>query len=182
MTKFIAGIIFISIVSCLLAYKPVWPQSQQSINQSQASQALSSPFITRLFFYPKRSQNTSQQDRDQYECYIWSYKKTGFDPSRPNLAPHQKIQLIPAGTTRHQQLNITTDTTFSTNENNVNDADAMPFPSSPNFENSKNETRQYNQKLATQHVEAEKKSSTYRRALTACMEGRGYIIQQSEIK
>ena len=36
-------------------------------------------------------ENGARQDRDQYECYLWAVKQSGFDPSQPNLAPHQRV-------------------------------------------------------------------------------------------
>jgi hypothetical protein len=33
-----------------------------------------------MFFYPERGQTEAQQDRDRYECYRWAVRETGFDP------------------------------------------------------------------------------------------------------
>jgi hypothetical protein len=34
-------------------------------------------------------------DRDRYECHLWSVKQTGFDPSVPQVAPHERVQMVP---------------------------------------------------------------------------------------
>ncbi len=34
----------------------------------------------RMFFYPERGQNEALQDRDRYQCYRWAVEQTGFDP------------------------------------------------------------------------------------------------------
>jgi hypothetical protein len=33
-----------------------------------------------LYFYPERGQPELQQDRDRYECYRWAVRETGTDP------------------------------------------------------------------------------------------------------
>jgi hypothetical protein len=33
-----------------------------------------------LYFYPERGQSDVQQDRDRYECYRWAVHQTGTDP------------------------------------------------------------------------------------------------------
>jgi len=53
------------------------------------------PPQTEVYFYPLKNQNARQQDRDRYECYLWAKKQTGFDPSAPQLAPHQRFEVVP---------------------------------------------------------------------------------------
>lgn len=33
-----------------------------------------------VYFYPERAQSEQQQDRDRYECYRWAVRESGFDP------------------------------------------------------------------------------------------------------
>ena len=33
-----------------------------------------------MYFYPERGQTPAQLDRDRYECYRWAVQQTGFDP------------------------------------------------------------------------------------------------------
>jgi hypothetical protein len=33
-----------------------------------------------MYFYPERNQSEATQDRDRYECYRWAVKQTGVDP------------------------------------------------------------------------------------------------------
>lgn len=39
-----------------------------------------------VFMYPARGQSQQQQDRDRYECHSWAVGQTGFDPSRASAA------------------------------------------------------------------------------------------------
>jgi hypothetical protein len=35
-----------------------------------------------VFAYPMRGQDSAQQDRDRYECHNWAVSQSGFDPGR----------------------------------------------------------------------------------------------------
>ncbi len=39
-----------------------------------------------VLMYPARGQSQQQQDRDRYECHSWAVGQTGFDPSRAGAA------------------------------------------------------------------------------------------------
>lgn len=50
----------------------------------------------RVFFYPQQGQSPEQQDRDRYECYTWAVRETGFDPSRHPISVEQRQAAVPA--------------------------------------------------------------------------------------
>jgi hypothetical protein len=52
---------------------------------------------TDVYAYPTHGQTQDQQDRDRYECSLWATKQTGFDPSAPNVPPHDRIRVVSAG-------------------------------------------------------------------------------------
>jgi hypothetical protein len=43
------------------------------------------PAAQPLYFYPDRGQEEERQDRDRYECYQWSVRQTGVDPGMQTL-------------------------------------------------------------------------------------------------
>jgi hypothetical protein len=47
---------------------------------------------TDMFIYPGKGQNQAQQDKDRYECHSWAVQQTGFDPSRTQSANSQSAQ------------------------------------------------------------------------------------------
>ena len=59
------------------------------------------PPDTTVTFYPARGQSADRQDRDKYECNGWAVQQSGFDPSAPNAPPHLQVQVAavepPAG-------------------------------------------------------------------------------------
>jgi hypothetical protein len=51
--------------------------------------------ITQVFFYPKEGQTTEQQSRDHYECYNWAMQQTGFDPSQSSIPSERRVKVVP---------------------------------------------------------------------------------------
>jgi len=51
---------------------------------------------TNVYFYPSqgRSVPAAQQDRDKYECNNWAVEQSGFDPSSAEVPPHQRMQIV----------------------------------------------------------------------------------------
>lgn len=37
-----------------------------------------------MYIYPSKGQSPQQQDKDRYECHSWAVQQTGFDPSKSN--------------------------------------------------------------------------------------------------
>jgi len=52
--------------------------------------------LTKVYFYPLQGQSGAQQDRDRYECFNWSARQTGFDPSRRVAPGEQRAPVLPA--------------------------------------------------------------------------------------
>lgn len=36
-----------------------------------------------MYAYPKQGQSADQQSKDDYDCYSWATRQTGYDPRRP---------------------------------------------------------------------------------------------------
>lgn len=53
-----------------------------------------------VYVYPMQDQSAARQDQDQYECYLWARRQTGFDPSLPPRdggAPVRVVAVPPPG-------------------------------------------------------------------------------------
>jgi Glycine zipper 2TM domain len=55
------------------------------------------PPNTTVYAYPLHNQPPDQQDRDRYECSQWATQQTGFDPSAPGVPPHDRVRVAAAG-------------------------------------------------------------------------------------
>ncbi len=50
----------------------------------------------RVFVYPANGQSPEQTERDRYECHMWAVQQTGVDPSRPDSGAYQRVVVQPA--------------------------------------------------------------------------------------
>lgn len=53
--------------------------------------------ITDVYAYPQNNQTPDQQERDRYECNTWAVQQSGFDPSGPNVPPHDRYRVVAVG-------------------------------------------------------------------------------------
>jgi len=49
-----------------------------------------------VYVYPAQGQSPEQTDRDKYECHNWAVQQTGVDPSRPGASTYERVVVQPA--------------------------------------------------------------------------------------
>lgn len=135
--------------------------------------------------YPDRGQSPQQQQRDQGECYNWAVQQTGFDPARaqtaqapppPSTAPQGQVLrgagrgaavgavggAIGGDAGKGAAIGATTGALFGAMRRR---------------EDRRAQEQQYDQAMAQQQAAMAQGSSTFNRALGACMAGRGYTVR-----
>jgi outer membrane lipoprotein SlyB len=146
--------------------------------------------MTQVYFYPKEGQSTEQQSRDHYECYNWAMQQTGFDPSQSSIPPERRVKVVPMPPPGH-------DTTVLAITGAVlgaliagprhAGAGALIGAGSGAIAGAASDAsrQQYAQQMEEAYVNRdqaldaryEEKASDFRRAMSACLEGRGYSVQ-----
>ena len=145
---------------------------------------------TTIYFYPTKGQTKEQQERDRYECYRWAVKQTGFDPGQAQLAPHQRIEVTPAappgsdtaagavtGAVVGSMLSSRHDQGFGMVFGALYGAMVGAASDQARQEEAAQVQRAYDAKDAQRYARLEKQSRDYQRAMTACLEGRGYTVR-----
>jgi hypothetical protein len=146
------------------------------------------PPSVEVYFYPRKGQSKAQQERDRYECYLWAKEQTGFDPSVPQLAPHQRIVVEPApgqetaaGAVAGAVIGATTARRGEKMEGAVAGAMAGAIigaaAESAREQEARRLTEQQQAIEAQRAARLEQQASNYRRAMAACLEGRGYEVR-----
>jgi hypothetical protein len=152
------------------------------------------PPDTNVYFYPAagRSISAEQQDRDKYECHTWAVQKTGFDPSLPNVPPHQRVRVVAggpppgadvaAGAVTGAVVGAAVSNPWHTGRGAVPGAlagaaiggiaDAERTAETNRIEDAEN-ARAHDAQAAA----FERRATDYRRAMAACLEGRGYSVR-----
>lgn len=148
--------------------------------------------ITDVYAYPQNNQTPDQQERDRYECNAWAVKQTGFDPSAPNVPPHDRYRVVAAGPAPGSgtALGAVTGAILGAVLAGPRDAGAglVVGAVAGGVVGTAAEQQQRNAaqeqaanindaRSAQQMAVIDARASNYRRALGACLEGRGYTVK-----
>jgi hypothetical protein len=156
----------------------------------EAARPAAQPPSTQVYFYPAQGQGAAQQDRDRYDCYRWATKQTGFDPSAPQLAPHQRLEIAPMPPPGHDTavgaatgavLGAVVAPRGKTAEGAAVGAVAGALigaaSDTARTEQAERLQEHEDQRAAERARRLEQQASRYRRAMAACLEGRGYTVR-----
>ena len=138
-----------------------------------------------VYAYPLHNQPPQQQDRDHYECSIWATQQTGFDPSAPGVPPQQQIHVVsgpPPGS--GTAAGVVTGAILGA-------AIAGPWRAPGGAlagavvggaigtaaEASARQTQTYTVTDQRALAQIQQKAGNYRRALSACLDARGYSVK-----
>lgn len=148
------------------------------------------PPSTQVYFFPTKGQSPAQQDRDRYECYGWASQQTGFDPSLPRLPPHQRLEVVPQPAIGHDTasgaftgavLGAVVSRPGRSGEGAVIGAIAGTIlgaaSDSARQEHAERLQERYDRRASQAAAHTEQQASAYRRAMGACLEGRGYTVR-----
>ena len=147
--------------------------------------AVPAPPPQRVFVYPANGQSAEQTDRDRYECHVWAVQQTGVDPSRADASPYERVVVQPAnppgsGTVagaiggaiigsiiagpRNAGAGLVLGGATGAIVGSASDASAQA--------QAQQTQAQINQSAAAGRA----RGDSYRRALGACLTGRGYTV------
>jgi hypothetical protein len=147
-----------------------------------------------VYAYPLHGQPPEQQNRDQYECSQWATQQTGFDPSAPGVPPHDRVRVVSAGPPPGTNTAIGAVTGAIIGAaisrpwqaaggaiagaivggaiGSVGDA-SNAQANAANMQQAQIAAAQDRNAMAAQ----EQKASDYRRAVSACLDARGYSVK-----
>jgi Glycine zipper 2TM domain len=152
------------------------------------------PPNTTVYAYPLHNQPPDQQDRDRYECSQWATQQTGFDPSAPGVPPHDRVKVVSAGPPPGTNTAIGAVTGAIIGAaisrpwqaaggaiagalvggaiGSVGDA-SNAQANAANMQQAQIAASQDRRAMAAQ----EQKAADYRRAVSACLDARGYSVK-----
>ncbi|MBS0388495.1 MAG: glycine zipper 2TM domain-containing protein [Proteobacteria bacterium] len=145
---------------------------------------------TRVYVTPAAGQSEAQLDRDRYECHDWAVRQTGFDPSVPQAMPRGDVRVVPAappgsGTLAGAATGAIIGSAVSSPRNAGGGA-LIGAVAGALIGNSADQARADQAEAMQQRINAaddrqvrqfERRAADYRRALSACLEGRSYTVR-----
>jgi hypothetical protein len=182
------GILLVMMLALISCYHPP--------AEKPASQAVAPTTVTEVkqpdthvYFYPKNNQAPEQQDRDRYECYNWAMEQTRFDPNM-SLPPPQRVMVVPTPPPGHDTavLGITGAAigAMAAGHHNAAAGAAVGLITGAAIGAVSDSARQdqadkiqeaYNKRDQARNAQFERQGYEFRRAMSACLEGRGYTVK-----
>ena len=143
------------------------------------------PPNTQVYFYPKSGQTPEQQDRDRYECYGWAAQQSGFDPNT-SLPPEQRIRVVQEPAPGHDTIigavagaviGALAAGPRHAGAGALIGAGAGAVSDSAKQEQANQVQQAYAAQDQSLNISQEQKVANFRKAMGACLEGRGYSVQ-----
>jgi len=144
--------------------------------------------VAEVYVYPAQGQSEAQLDRDRYECHLWSVKQSGFDPSLPGLPPQQRVRVVQvgpppgaavaAGAMTGAMVGAVVSNPYHSGEGALVGAAAGAILGAMVEDSAAKQAQQQASAPADAAVaEQQRRADGYRRAITACLTGRGYTVR-----
>jgi len=141
---------------------------------------------TTVYFYPTQGQTAEQQDRDKYGCNRWAVQQSGFDPSLPTAPPHLRVVVaagpppgagVAAGALVGGALGAAVSRPWEAGRGALIGAIAGAAIGGIAESQAREQASAQMAAGAAPDASLERKASNYRRAMSACLEGRGYTVR-----
>jgi len=146
------------------------------------------PPPTQVYVYPTGGQSADQLGRDRYECHLWAVKQSNFDPSVTAVLPRQRVQVVPmppsgsdtvAGAVTGAIIGavVARDPGAGAVGGAILGGAAGAVSDGQREAAAKAAQQRYDARDAARMAKLDEQAGGYRRALTACLEGRGYTVK-----
>jgi len=146
-----------------------------------------------LYVYPAKKQSDEQLKEDRYQCHIWAVNESHFDPTEfREMAPPRMVK-VPVGpnpkegaTGKGILLGALAGGVIGSHDSTAGQGAAIgamvgalagSAVEAKGQETAEDQARQRAEEIARTRAEKNLRRSDYRRALTACLEGRGYTVK-----
>jgi hypothetical protein len=143
--------------------------------------------LAKVYFYPSQGQSEEQQDRDRYDCHVWATRQTGFDPTQQIPPREQRAAVVPA---RAPGETVGTAAVVGAvlgaaiaGPGNVGKGAVVGAMAGTVAGSAAVAGEQAQADAINEHRQArvggryEREAGEYRRAMTACLSGRGYSVR-----
>jgi hypothetical protein len=139
----------------------------------------------RVFVYPAHGQSPEQTERDRYECHTWAVQQTGVDPSRSDANAYERVIVQPStppgantagGAVAGAILGALIAGPRNAGAGLVLGGVTGAVVGSAADANAQAQAQQTQQQINMSAAEGRARADAYRRAIGACLQGRGYTV------
>jgi hypothetical protein len=131
-----------------------------------------------MFVFPQQGQDQAQQDVDRGACHVWAVNQTGFDPTMASTTPPRSNEASQGGLVRGGAFGAAGGAAIGAIAGNAGRGAAMGAVGGGLIGGMRrsNQRNRQNQGQRNWQAEQDTQRAEYRRALTACLEGKGYTV------
>jgi uncharacterized protein YjbJ (UPF0337 family) len=184
------GLILLILIIFLLS--GCYPGPYHTVSRSAPEATSDSPQVplTQVYFYPKAGQTAEHQSRDHYDCYNWAVQQTGFDPGQSAIPTDQRVRVVPMPPPGHDTATLAVAGAVlgaliggprhalgGALIGASGGAMAGAASDSARQESARQQEETYAARNRTRDDRLAEKASGFRRAMGACLEGRGYTVK-----
>jgi len=139
----------------------------------------------RVFVYPAHGQSPDQTERDRYECHTWAVQQTGVDPSRADASAYERVIVQPStppganaigGAIAGAIIGSIIGGPRNAGAGLILGGATGAIVGSAADANAEAEAHLTQQKINERAAEGRSRADIYRRAIGACLQGRGYSV------
>jgi hypothetical protein len=182
----------ISLLLAVLTLAACYPAPYRPMPRTLPRETASAPQppSTQVYFYPKAGQSKEQQSRDHYDCYNWAIRQTGFDPGQSAIPRPERVQVVPMPPPGYDTatfaiagavLGALLGGRHHAGEGALIGAAGGAVAGAVSDANRQEAARQaeeaYNARPQSRDSQLEAQAAGFRRAMSACLEGRGYSVR-----
>jgi hypothetical protein len=186
------ALVWISLFLAVLIVSACYPAPYRPIPRSMPGETAVAPQVppTQVYFYPKAGQTTEQQSRDHYDCYTWAVQQTGFDPGQSAIPTDERVRVVPmpppgydtatlaiAGAVLGALIGGPRHAVGGALIGASGGAIAGAASDSARMESARQQEEAYAAQNRARDARLDEKAFGFRRAMGACLEGRGYSVQ-----
>jgi hypothetical protein len=143
-----------------------------------------------LYIYPANQQSADQLERDRFECYVWGSGEAGFDPSADDSNPSARVVRVAVDKNPNQNAAIVGTIVGSIAGAAIDDRHGAGIAIGASVgtligagieqqgqRKVEAQAQQTANEVAEARVDSDQRMANYRRAFSACLEGRGYVVR-----
>ena len=176
----------------VLALAGCYPAPYREVSRPMPRETAAAPQVppTQVYFYPKAGQTTEQQSRDHYDCYNWAVQQTGFDPGRSAIPTDERVRVVPMPPPGHDTVALAVAGAVlgaliggprhalgGALIGASGGAIAGAASDSARMESARQQEEAYAVRDQARDAQFDEKAFGFRRAMSACLEGRGYSVR-----
>lgn len=133
----------------------------------------------KLYIFPKEGQSQAQQDKDRGECHVWAVNEAGYDPTTAGPSAQAKTQSELGGAAKGAVVGAAGGAIIGAIAGDTGAGAAIGAAAGGLFNGFRR--RDHNNKAraeaSAQNQQSDRARAEYQRALTACLNGKGYTVQ-----